>query len=113
MGKYDEQIQTGMALLDEKAPGWERRIDLDHLHLGDCMTCVLGYVFGSFHAGLGTLRTEIYRREVWRPAEDFGFNVSNGSPGRYGALTRAWKRAIRARLADQARPSTTGQGEGA
>lgn len=110
MDTIKERVRAGMALLDERVPGWEQRIDLDTLHLGDCTTCVMGHVFGSFNAGLRKLGPPIYSSSAWSTSRDFGFS---GPMEHYGALTRAWKRAIRARLADQAaaaRPSGEVQG---
>jgi hypothetical protein len=37
-----ERVAAGAAWLDEREPGWEGRIDLDALSLGDSCKCVLG-----------------------------------------------------------------------
>jgi hypothetical protein len=39
------QVQAGAKLLDEKYPGWHKRIRIRDLHLEDGSACVLGQVF--------------------------------------------------------------------
>jgi hypothetical protein len=39
---YEQQIAKGVALLDEKMPGWWKRIDLDHLNMAVCETYFRG-----------------------------------------------------------------------
>lgn len=38
------RVKLGAQLLDKKRPGWDARINLDTLQLGDCENCVLGLV---------------------------------------------------------------------
>lgn len=38
----EARVARGVALLDEKLPGWDRRIDLDKLDLASPCNCVLG-----------------------------------------------------------------------
>lgn len=49
------QVAKGVALLDEKVPGWWRVIDLDHLQMQNCTQCMLGQLFGhNVETALGT-----------------------------------------------------------
>jgi hypothetical protein len=41
-----ERVARGAALLDERAPGWRRRIDWDAVDMSDCRACVLGQAVG-------------------------------------------------------------------
>ena len=40
------------AILDELAPGWARRVDLDAFRIEDAGCCVLFYAFGHYSRGL-------------------------------------------------------------
>lgn len=46
------RVKLGADLLDQKAPGWLARINLDTLQLGDCENCILGQIYGHFALGL-------------------------------------------------------------
>lgn len=46
-GKYAERIAKGAVFLDERQPGWRRRVDLDKLDLFSLDDCVLGQVYGG------------------------------------------------------------------
>lgn len=39
-------VTRGAKLLDERVPGWWRRIRLETLKMSDCSLCVLGQLFG-------------------------------------------------------------------
>lgn len=45
MSTVAERVARGAALLDEKLPGWDQRIDLAGLELASCYRCVLGQLF--------------------------------------------------------------------
>jgi hypothetical protein len=110
-GKYDEQIAAGMALLDEKVPGWERRVNIDRLKLSDCMNCVVGQLFRADPELLGAEAIEdngygdmffgkgVYRLGIEGDHEEYGFSLRPFGEQSWAGLTRVWKRAIRARLA--------------
>jgi hypothetical protein len=89
-----ESVARGAALLDEKLPGWDERIDLADLQLASCYRCVLGQLFGRYPV----------------PAEG-GFSpyglgiaalgIGDENPSRYGfdgrdadSLTGEWRRVI-------------------
>lgn len=90
---YKARIAKGMALLDERAPGWESRINLDKLDLKSCTTCVLGQLFGDYSAGRNLASVSIF------DVEEFGFIIFGGSSRQFNNLTTAWRQTIRARLA--------------
>jgi hypothetical protein len=50
-----ENVNNGVALLDEKAPGWREKMNLDKLNMSNCIDCVLGQVFGDFFDGVTAL----------------------------------------------------------
>jgi hypothetical protein len=96
MSIHDTRIERGMTLLDEKAPGWEHRLDLRALDVGSCTQCVVGQLFGVrdnelLYLGFQALGVE-------RPRE-YGFSLdwTLGYRATYGGLTTAWKRKIRER----------------
>ncbi len=91
---HDDNIARGMALLDEQAPGWERRINLSRLDLGSMATCVVGQLFGCYPDGLAGLDDAGMYPRRYGFVVDFRLHPAVT----YGGLTRAWKRQIRARL---------------
>ena len=86
MKAIEERVQRGMALLDDKNPGWERKIDLHILNMEDCHACILGQLYTEYSLGFKPLA-------IWS-GHPYGFNSSFY----YHELTSAWKEAIRQRL---------------
>lgn len=121
-------VRNGIALLDEKMPGWWRKIDVEELDLSQCTACVLGqmfaddanltreagyesgYDFGQEALGLAT----IVGGRIPGPGDVdyYGFDVPThvtDSLGNwlsldraYAILTRMWAAAIRSRRAASA-----------
>jgi hypothetical protein len=98
MSIHDSNIERGMALLDEKVPGWDQRIDLRSLDVGSRMQCVVGQLFGVRDNDLLYLGYQALG--VKRPRQ-YGFSLDwdLGYRATYGGLTTAWKRKIRERRA--------------
>lgn len=44
-------VGRGVALLDERYPGWEEKINLHTLEIMSCHECICGQLYGSFPAG--------------------------------------------------------------
>lgn len=42
---FEAQIAKGIALLDEKYPGWEEKIDLSILDIGSGCECIVGQLY--------------------------------------------------------------------
>jgi hypothetical protein len=102
-----ERVTRGVALLDEKQPGWEALINLGHLDIGECENCVLGQVYrdqgpGSltpFEAGAIDLIGE-YEYGFWNNAPALvlhGFSAGAGEDVTFDVLTAEWKRVIQER----------------
>jgi len=96
----ETRVARGAALLDEKLPGWDRRIDLDNLHLGSKCDCVLGQEFAN--DALGPLRfgydvglVELFNGDE-AEATRCGFLAERSDDG-VELLTAEWKRLILAR----------------
>ncbi|MFC3454061.1 hypothetical protein [Amycolatopsis speibonae] len=94
------RVRRGVALLDEKVPGWHQRVGPD-LNMGYPHTDVLGKVFGSFYRG---------RLELGLSSGDsraLGFEGDEEVPWRSWAsvvrgdetLTRLWRFVVRQRQA--------------
>jgi len=64
-----DRVRAGIKLLDEKVPGWRNRINVHTLDIKRSDNCVLGQVFGSYHAGLTVLGISCVQ------SIDFGFNI--------------------------------------
>jgi hypothetical protein len=116
---YAARVQRGIALLDEKWPGWATEIDLERLDISEgdrCMTaqyaeCRAGYA--SFQCGQNLLGLSDRAYEVC------GFNADGQSTGEavdsdrggYDTLNGLWKAEIERRRAQgqdaQAEPEAT------
>lgn len=77
------RIERGAKLLDERAPGWRSRIDLETLDMRDGACCILGQVYLDYSTGITSL--DLWRRPSTR---DRGFATAKGE--RYSDLTAAW-----------------------
>jgi hypothetical protein len=89
-----ERVARGAALLDEKLPGWDQRIDAVSLDIDLCESCVLGQLFAvDDHYGY---LTGLRSLGVHHPASelDYGFD---GSWDEIDDLTAEWKRVINGR----------------
>lgn len=51
LGTIEHRVQKGVELLNEKAPGWIKKIDLKTFNIHNEANCVLGQVFGSYFVG--------------------------------------------------------------
>ncbi len=90
MSAIAERVARGAALLDEKIPGWDKRIDLKTLNLGSCTECIVG-------------QTRFY--EVGYDSA-YGFDIifederrGPAAPHLYDDLTAAWRELIESRRA--------------
>ena len=45
--KVSRDVERGVALLDEKRPGWENEIDLTNLRMASFQSCILGQLYKS------------------------------------------------------------------
>lgn len=45
-------VDRGIALLDEKKPGWRDEVDVDRLSIINGFDCVLGQLYGGYYTGL-------------------------------------------------------------
>jgi hypothetical protein len=107
-----EYVARGVALLDEKHPGWHTEIDLAVLALDDCSQCVLGQMFydhvpdgydDSFQVGvkevLGMGPDDVDVAVLIRHGFDVWPNRLTEDQA-YRDLTAEWKRVIAARQSE-------------
>jgi hypothetical protein len=116
----ETRVAQGVALLDEKLPGWDERIDLDNLELDNTCNCILGQEFchhpdvdmeddgndegwpaaSPFDIGVRELFDAVRFTNPEHAARSHGFDASSPSmPGEFDTLTAEWKRVILARRA--------------
>ena len=90
-------VMRGAKLLDEKSPGWHRRINLHALDLNDCQECILGQVYGEYANGLETL---FAGDQKYFSRYHFGFSstYTGGKDRGMRRLTAAWMRLIVKRI---------------
>jgi hypothetical protein len=92
------RVARGMALLDQRRPGWHRNINLDRLDIASYTNCALGQTYGSY--GHGRERLGFYGND----SRDHGFQISVhttpivGWKAEYNALTVEWRKQIEERL---------------
>jgi hypothetical protein len=92
----ETRVKNGMLLLDEKMPGWERRINVATLRIDSSCSCVLGQLSGTndYAAGADLL---FGTRGLWADQTvEGGFFPTYGEM-EWDDLTQAWKHAILAR----------------
>ena len=96
-----ERVAAGAAFLDEREPGWDKRIDLDKLSIGSGCNCVLGQLYQGF--GLGLVATGLV--DTIDQDVDLGFYWDDEGTVREEVqdLTAAWQRLIAARRAGDPR----------
>lgn len=92
MVSYADRVRAGVALLDEKVPGWHERIDLDRFAMNSCARCVLGQLFGGFVVGAFAVGLDMSGSDEVAA----GFDLAWGEVG-YRTLTRLWRYVIRQR----------------
>ncbi|HUO50318.1 MAG TPA: hypothetical protein VMU25_02015 [Candidatus Paceibacterota bacterium] len=62
--------ELGANILDQKLPGWARKVAGKHIYISNPNMCILARLFGSYTRGLDTLGIE------GTEADRFGFRVS-------------------------------------
>jgi hypothetical protein len=83
------RVAKGVALLDEKAPGWVGFINLADFSISTTDNCVLGQVYGSYDEGMEELSL--------RDPELYGFDVeTHGMTGilEFRRLQAEWVRVL-------------------
>jgi hypothetical protein len=96
-----DRVAKGAAYLDEREPGWWKRIDLDKLDLRKPCRCILGQLdtdrqehdFWSLIAARFGL--DVFEDDDQR----LGFNAVGHSERAFANLTAAWRALIEARRA--------------
>lgn len=96
--RINQRVAAGMALLDDKSPGWDQRIDLATLEMRHGDRCIIGQAFGAPDHSFWSTCTHLFGHcpdaLLASKAESYGF-YSGG--GYYTMLETAWKEAITAR----------------
>jgi len=83
------RAKRGAELLDEKRPGWAKKIDTDKLRMESCAVCILGQL-NAWAVAKGSYRFGMIGN---------GFARSSCLLDEYPTLTRLWKHHIKKRLA--------------
>lgn len=85
-----ERVARGVALLDEKVPGWHDRIDLSRLDMWDEARCILGQLFDDFFDGAAEL--ELQEEDTYTSGFDRRPELTD--PVNYTHLHAEWIRVI-------------------
>jgi hypothetical protein len=92
-----DAVDRGVALLDEKVPGWRELIQVSRLAMSNGCRCVLGQLFGGYLEGVDALGPELpsisedaaYGFDIPRPYPPYTLK-----PEPYAKLDTAWREAI-------------------
>jgi hypothetical protein len=92
-----EAVRSGIALLNQARPGWQQRVDWDHLNMASPFNSILGQLFGTDDTGYYALEQHL-ADELDVPMEaveikpnQLGFSLSGPYTPNYHALTDLWK----------------------
>jgi hypothetical protein len=83
-----QRVDNGIALLDEKVPSWQDKVDPSTLTLSRIDACVLGQLFGSYYDGAEQLGFDPESKQ----ASDLGFFLKDDEHRyiTYQQLTEEW-----------------------
>lgn len=94
--EIQERVIQGADFLDNKVPGWAKRINLETLEMSSICRCSLGQLYGDFTVGRNHLNLN-YERSV-----NMGFDARGLTHidriREFSLLDRAWRAAIELRL---------------
>lgn len=102
MATIAERVQAGVEFLNEKMPGWEKKINLDTLDLADGRHCILGQIFAAYaktgrsgyNYGCEYFGFFADTEYLYNCRFDYGFSINN--TGSFQELTAEWWNAISA-----------------
>jgi hypothetical protein len=85
-------VKKGVALLDDQAPGWRDKIDVDSFDITSQHRCVLGQVYGEYTDGALALfgSSKYYDDEAMTEAVECGFWATGVNDEKWEALQLAW-----------------------
>lgn len=98
---YYRAIAKGIELLDQRKPGWRKKVDKSSLDMGCPYNCVIGQVYGEegYFKGLCDLGFKVSQyKEDGDPEVAYGFELpvimDEDRSARYRELTEAWLIAL-------------------
>ncbi len=91
-----ERIEKGIALLDEKAPGWRDKINVEKLCLDLPSRCIIGQLYGGT-TGDYIIGCRRLFGASWRHGDVAAYGFEEDNKVSYTALTEGWKDELAAR----------------
>ena len=93
------RVANGVALLNEKVPGWRDRIDLQTFDINSFQKCVLAQLYGSYFDGVAALGLE--RGNPEKDPGNYAFDHSLQTPFEElyvegDALQEGWLQVLKA-----------------
>lgn len=87
-----ENVQAGANLLDSHDPEWFEKVNIDTLHMGSCIDCVLGQLYEGYCEGLNKINVNAFESSP----EDYQYGFDDPKR-RYAELTNEWIKEIQKR----------------
>lgn len=88
--EHRARVRKGAALLDKRAPGWEKNINTRTLNIASTHNCALGQTYGSYFVGAVVAGVTHTTKEHGFQANGWNVDVD----AEYRALTEAWKAEV-------------------
>ena len=85
-------VARGIALLDEKRPGWEDEIDIAQLNIMSATKCICGQLYGGYQAGI----------DAFGGISGLTYGFASGGDVAINNLNEAWREAIALRRLQRA-----------
>lgn len=101
---HKKRVTRGLALLDQRMPGWEKRVSLDSLDLSRGDRCILGQVYssdGSYTSGYCIGRDSLFsypNRDHAAIRHGFFVKSDADAEDEYGKLEGHWRAALAERI---------------
>lgn len=97
-----DRVARGVALLDERSPGWVNKVSLNKLNMWSSADCIVGQVLGNYCAGIRVLGLDTKGAANHGFQADLGTRITLPAPPAlldlvardYTALTAEWRRVI-------------------
>lgn len=94
--EFKDYVSAGVALLDEKFPSWENRVNLEEFSMNSFHSCILGQLYSGYYNG--TYRLDLTDEEAalhgFYPGDAWYDSRGDDENGTSADITDYWKSVI-------------------